>query len=97
MKRHRNLELWEYISEYFMILLINFIILLSLIFVVGKFIKSENQYQKIIGFYFIFTQLIILILFNSISKFEYIIDIVLLLLLLELAAILFLLFNKKID
>jgi multisubunit Na+/H+ antiporter MnhF subunit len=78
-----------------MILPINIIILISLIFVVFKFVRTKDNYQKIIGFYFIFTKLIILILFNAISKFEYIADITLLLLLLELAAILFLLFSKK--
>lgn len=80
-----------------MIFPITIAILTSLIFIVIKFAKTKDQYQKIIGFYFIFTQLIILILFNSISKFEYIVDVVLLLFLLDLAAVLFLLFNKKID
>jgi multisubunit Na+/H+ antiporter MnhF subunit len=78
-----------------MIIFINIIILLCIAIAAIKFASSNNSYQKIIGFYFIFTKLIILILFNSISKFEYIADIALLLFLLELAAILFLLFNKK--
>ena len=78
-----------------MIIFINSTILLCLALCIIKFISSQNSYQKIIGFYFVFTKLIVLILFNSISKFEYIVDVVLLLFLLELAAVLFLLFNKK--
>ncbi len=78
-----------------MTIFINITILICLALVVVKFISSADSYQKIIGFYFVFTKLIILILFNSISKFEYIADIILLLFLVELAAVLFLLFNQK--
>jgi hypothetical protein len=80
-----------------MIILINITILIGLALVLVKFASTKDDYQKIIGFYFVFTKLIILILFNSISKFEYIADIALLLFLLELAAILFLLLNKNIN
>jgi multisubunit Na+/H+ antiporter MnhF subunit len=78
-----------------MIIFINLTILICLTLVIIKFISSNDSYQKIIGFYFVFTKLIILILFNSISKFEHIADIILLLFLVELAAVLFLLFNQK--
>jgi hypothetical protein len=78
-----------------MITLINLVILACLFLVITKFILSTDSYQKIIGFYFAFSKLIILILFNSISKFEHIADIILLLFLVELAAVLFLLLNQK--
>jgi len=78
-----------------MTIFINTIILLCIFLATIKFASSDNIYQKTIGFYFIFTKLIMLILFNSISKFEYIADIVLLLFLLELVAVLFFLLNKK--
>ena len=79
-----------------MTIFINITILLGIALVTKKFITTNNSYQKIIGFYFIFTGLIILILINSIAKFQLAIDIAFLLFLLELAAILFLLLNKKV-
>lgn len=80
-----------------MTIFINITILISLALVITKFIITSNSYQKIIGFYFIFTGLIILILINSIAKFQLAIDIAFLLFLLELAAILFLILNKKVN
>ncbi len=80
-----------------MTIFINITILVGLALVIAKFITTNNSYQKIIGFYFIFTGLIILILVNSIAKFQLAIDIAFLLFLLELAAILFLLLNKKVN
>jgi hypothetical protein len=80
-----------------MTIFINITILISLALVIIKFITTSNSYQKIIGFYFIFTGLIILILINSIAKFQLAIDTAFLLFLLELAAILFLLLNKKVN
>ncbi|MES2677573.1 MAG: hypothetical protein V4612_04595 [Pseudomonadota bacterium] len=78
-----------------MTIFINITILLGLTLVIAKFITTNNSYQKIVGFYFTFNGLIILILTNSINKFQSAIDIAFLLFLLELAAILFLLLNKK--
>lgn len=80
-----------------MSIFINIAILTSLALITAKFIITKNSYQKIIGFYFVFTGLIILVLVNSIAPFQLTIDIAFLLLLLELAAILFLLLNNKVN
>lgn len=61
----------------------------------AKIIEAANLYEKIVSFYAAFTNIIILFLINSISKFEYIIDLALLLFLLQLIGILFLLLNRK--
>lgn len=78
-----------------MSLLISFCITLSTIIVATKFFTAQNSYEKILGFYFIFTGIIILILINSVASFEEILDIIIVLFLLKLVAVLFLLFNKK--
>jgi len=80
-----------------MIIFINIIILISLALAISKFIISDDSFDKIISFYFVFTGLIILILINSITKFQLIIDIAFLLFLLELSAMLLLLLNKKVS
>ena len=68
---------------------------LNLFLLAFKFISTKNSEQKIISFYFIFTQIIILILFNWQAKPQFAIDIAVLLFLLELVAVLFLLLHKK--
>lgn len=78
-----------------MVLFLNLTIFISIILIAIKFVITANIYEKIINFYFIFTNLIILFIINSISKFEYVIDLALLLFLAELIAVLFLLLNRK--
>ena len=75
--------------------LISFFVTISIIIVAVRFFKTRNSYEKILGFYFIFTNIIILILINSVTSFEEILDIIIVLFLLKLVAVLFLLFNKK--
>jgi hypothetical protein len=75
---------------------INIAIFLNLSLVMFKFMVTKFQQQKIICFYFAFTQLIILILLNWAAKPGFTIDIALLLFVLELVVVLFLLYNKRI-
>jgi multisubunit Na+/H+ antiporter MnhF subunit len=75
--------------------LISLFVTLSIILIAIKFFKARNSYEKILSFYFIFTNIIILILINSVTSFEEILDIIIILFLLKLVAVLFLLFNKK--
>ncbi|MBP7709832.1 MAG: hypothetical protein KA100_02030 [Rickettsiales bacterium] len=75
--------------------IISFFIIVSLAIITTRFFISRNSYEKILSFYFIFTNLIILILVNSVSNFDAILDIIILLFLLKLVAVLFLLFNRK--
>ena len=60
-----------------------------------KFFTAQNAYEKIISFYFIFTNFIILILINAVTNFDAMLDIIIVLFLLQLVAVLFLLFNRK--
>jgi len=78
-----------------MVLFLNLTIFISIILIIIKLILAANVYEKIISFYFIFTNAIILMIINSISKFEYVIDLALLLFLAELIGVLFLLLNRK--
>ena len=75
--------------------IVSFIIILSLAIITIRFFISQNSYEKILSFYFIFTNIIILIVINSIANFDAILDIVIILFLLKLVAVLFLLFNRK--
>lgn len=75
--------------------LISFFVTLSIALIGLKFFKAQNSYEKILGFYFIFTNIIILILVNSVTGFEEILNIIIILFLLKLVTVLFLLFNKK--
>ena len=70
-------------------------IIISLAIIAIRYFISQNPYEKILSFYFVFTNIIILILVNSISNFDAILDIIILLFLLKLVAVLFLLFNRK--
>lgn len=74
---------------------VSFLLILAISVLAVRFFISHNSYEKILSFYFIFTNLIILILINSISNFDAILDIVIILFLLKLVAVLFLLFNRK--
>ena len=78
-----------------MVLFLNLTIFISIILIVIKLVLVANVYEKIISFYFISTNAIILMIINSISKFEYVIDLALLLFLAELIGVLFLLLNRK--
>ena len=78
-----------------MVLLLNLAISLIIILIGIKLVRAVDIYEKIISFYFIFTNAIVLLIINSISKFEYVIDLALLLFLAELIGVLFLLLNRK--
>ncbi len=73
----------------------SFFIIISIIIIAIRFFVAQNSYEKILSFYFIFTNIIILILINSIANFDAILDIIIILFLLKLVAVLFLLFNRK--
>ena len=75
--------------------IISFLLILSITTIAIRFFMAQNSYEKILSFYFIFTNIIILILVNSIANFDSILDIVIILFLLKLVAVLFLLFNRK--
>jgi len=75
--------------------IVSFFLIISLIIITISFFIARNSYEKILSFYFIFTNIIILILVNSIANFDAILDIVIILFLLKLVAVLFLLFNRK--
>ena len=74
---------------------ISLLIILTLLLTTIKFFVARNIYEKIISFYFIFTNFIILILINAVADFEAILDIVIILFLLQFIAVLFLLFDRK--
>lgn len=75
--------------------LISFFLIISLAIISIRFFIAQNSYEKILSFYLIFTNIIILILVNSVSSFDDILDIIIALFLLKLVAVLFLLFNRK--
>jgi len=75
--------------------IISFFIIIALIIISVRFFVAQNSYEKILSFYFVFTNIIILILVNSITNFDAILDIIIILFLLKLVAVLFLLFNRK--
>jgi hypothetical protein len=75
--------------------LASFFVIISLLIITVRFFIAQNPYEKILSFYFIFTNIILLILINSIANFDAILDIIILLFLLKLVAVLFLLFNRK--
>ena len=75
--------------------IVSFFIIITISILSIRLFLSKNVYEKILSFYFIFTNIIILILFNSIASFEVVLDIIIMLFLLKLVAVLFLLFNRK--
>lgn len=75
--------------------LISFFIIIAIAIVTVRFFIAQNSYERILSFYFIFTNIIILILINSVTNFDAILDIIIILFLLKLVAVLFLLFNRK--
>jgi len=72
--------------------LVNISLIASIILIFTKFLPKINlcDNERIIGFYLIFTNIVILILINSINKFANILDIILLLFLLKLASLMLL-------
>jgi multisubunit Na+/H+ antiporter MnhF subunit len=70
-------------------------IVLSMILTLLRFFHANNSYEKIMSFYFLFTQFILLFLSISHDKFHEVFDIIIILFLLKFVAILFLLFNRK--
>ena len=75
--------------------LISFFLVIALVLITIRFFVAQNSYEKILSFYFIFTNIILLILINSVTSFDKILDIIIMLFLLKLMAVLFLLFNRK--
>ncbi len=75
--------------------IVSFLIVIAVSFIGFKFLQASNAYEKIISFYFILTNIIILILANSVANFDEILDIAIILFLLKLVTVLFLLYNKK--
>lgn len=78
-----------------MFILVPILVVLSLAIITIKFFIANNSYEKILSFYFIFSNIIILITMSAINHFDSILDIIILLFLLKLVTMLFLLFNKK--
>ena len=76
-------------------LIINVAIGFSMALILLRFFHANNSYEKIISFYLLFTQFILLFLNISSPEFKEIFDIIIVLFLLKLVATLFLLFNKK--
>lgn len=74
---------------------ISFFLVISITLIATRFFIAQNSYEKILSFYFIFTNLILLILFNAVANFDSVLDVIILLFLLKLMAVLFLLFNRK--
>lgn len=75
--------------------IISFFLILTIALIAIRFFIAQNSYEKILSFYFAFTNIIILILINSVSNFDAILDIIIILFLLQLVTVLFLLFNRK--
>ena len=78
-----------------MSIIISLAIIFALAVVTFKLLTANNVYEKISGFYFIFTNFILLILINAVTNFDAMLDIIIILFLLQFVAILFLLFNRK--
>ena len=76
-------------------LIINIAIGFSMLLVLIRFFQANNSYEKIISFYLLFTQFILVFLNISSPELKEIFDIIIILFLLKLVAVLFLLFNKK--
>ncbi|HLD76582.1 MAG TPA: hypothetical protein VI861_00455, partial [Rickettsiales bacterium] len=66
-----------------MLITANIAIIFSLILIAIKFFVATNSYEKIIAFYFIFGNFIILILINAVTGFNAVIDIAIILILLQ--------------
>ena len=78
-----------------MSIIISIAVIFALIAVNFRLLTANNVYEKIAGFYFIFTGFILLILINAVTNFDAMLDIIIILFLLQFVAILFLLFNRK--
>lgn len=78
-----------------MSIIISIAVIFALIAVTFRLLTANNVYEKIAGFYFIFTGFILLILINAVTNFDAMLDIIIILFLLQFVAILFLLFNRK--
>lgn len=71
------------------------ILIINILIIGFRMINSQNSYEKILSFYFIFSNFIFLIITQSITSFDSILDIIIMLFLLKIIATLFLLFNRK--
>ncbi len=76
-------------------LIINIALGFSMMLILLRFFQANNSYEKILSFYLLFTQFILLFLNISGPDFKEIFDIIIILFLLKLVAVLFLLFNRK--
>lgn len=74
---------------------LSFFIILALAITTFKFFTAHNSFEKIISFYFIFTNFIILLLINAVTNFDAMLDIIIILFLLQFVTVLFLLINRK--
>lgn len=79
----------------FMFDLFTTILIINILIIGFRMINSQNSYEKILSFYFIFSNFIFLIITQSITSFDSILDIIIMLFLLKIIATLFLLFNRK--
>ena len=70
-------------------------LIMNIFIFILKMVNAQNSYEKILSFYLIFGNFIFLIITQSISSYDAILDIIIMLLILKLMAILFLLFNRK--
>lgn len=75
--------------------IISFFVIISGAITALRLILAKNNYEKIIAFYLLFTQIIILFLVNSAANFDAILDIVITLFLLKLVAVSFLISNRR--
>ena len=77
-----------------MLIFINTIISFAIIFGFIQFFKNINFYDKLIGFFYIITNLTIIVLINFANDIQSIFDIVIILFLLEMLMIITFLSNK---
>lgn len=78
-----------------MIKIISIFLVIAIFLIAIRLFIAHNSYEKILSFYLIFTNIIILLLVNSVANFEDVLNIIILLFLLKTAAVLFLLLNRK--
>lgn len=75
--------------------MISFFIIITIALIFVRLFLAQNSYEKIISFYFIFSNIALLILSTAIADFESILDIIIILFLVQIAATLFLISNRN--
>ncbi len=78
-----------------MFYLVSTVLVINFILIIFRLIYSKKIHEKICCFYFIFGIFILLIIEQAVSKFDLVLDIIIMLFLLKLMTILFLLSKKK--